>query len=54
MAIAIPKNNRQFYKILNNEDSLAQFLREQNLIKRSDQQTCHCGSLMSDSSRKKS
>jgi hypothetical protein len=37
MAIAIPKNNREFYKIFNDESLSAQFLREQNLVKRSDQ-----------------
>ncbi|CAF2779388.1 unnamed protein product [Rotaria sp. Silwood2] len=53
MAIPIPTNNRQFYKILNDEDLLSTFLREQNLIKRANQRTCHCGSLMIDSCRKK-
>ncbi|CAF2090790.1 unnamed protein product [Rotaria magnacalcarata] len=53
MSIAIPTSNRQFYKILNDEDLLSQLLREQNLIQRHDQHKCHCGSLMTGGSRKK-
>ena len=49
----IPDDNRQFYKILNDDDLLSQFIRDQNLAKRSDDHTCHCGSSMVDGTRKK-
>ncbi|CAF4242456.1 unnamed protein product [Rotaria sordida] len=49
----IPTNNRQFYKILNDDDLLYQLIRDQNLAKKSDDHTCHCGSSMTDGTRKK-
>ena len=51
--MAFPTSNREFYKIINDDNLLAEFVREQNLARRSDQQFCHCGSVMSDGSRKK-
>ena len=49
----IPADNRQFYKILNDDDLLSQFIRDQNLAKKSDDHTCHCASSMVDGTRKK-
>jgi hypothetical protein len=51
--MAIPKNNREFYKIINDDNLLSAFVRDQNLAQRSDQQLCHCSSVMTDGSRKK-
>ena len=42
----IPADNRQFYKILNDDDLLSRFIRDQNLAKKSGDHTCHCGSSM--------
>ncbi|CAF1492445.1 unnamed protein product, partial [Didymodactylos carnosus] len=51
--MAIPTDNREFYKILNDDDLLSQFVRDQNLAQKSDEHTCHCGSPMADGTRKK-
>jgi hypothetical protein len=39
--------------MLNDDMLLSNIIRDQNLAKRSDQHTCHCGSSMTDGSRKK-
>ena len=40
-------------KILNDDDLLSQFIRHQNLAKKSGDHTCHCASSMVDGTRKK-
>ncbi len=51
--MAIPTNNRELYKIYNEGDSLAAFVRDQNLVKNADQHTCYCGSSMTNSTRRR-
>ncbi|CAF1522326.1 unnamed protein product, partial [Didymodactylos carnosus] len=51
--MAIPTDNREFYKILNDDDLLSQFVCDQNLAQKSEEHTCYCGSPMVDGTRKK-
>ncbi|CAF1438954.1 unnamed protein product [Didymodactylos carnosus] len=51
--MAIPTDNREFYKILNDDNLLSEFVRDQSFAQKSEDHTCHCGSSMVDGARKK-
>ncbi|CAF1268890.1 unnamed protein product [Didymodactylos carnosus] len=42
--MAIPADNREFYNIINDDNLLSEFVRDQNLAQKSEDHTCHCGS----------
>ncbi|CAF1015223.1 unnamed protein product [Didymodactylos carnosus] len=51
--MAITTDNQEFYKILNDDNLLSEFVRDQNSAQKSEDHTCHCGSSMVDGARKK-
>ena len=49
----IPRNNREFYRIFNDDKLLSEFVRNRYLVQKSENHFCHCGASMVDGTRKK-